>query len=1083
MSEETKNEKKKDFGEGIEVVKDTHAEEKDIEINFGKIFSFFKKGKKEPVTGTEAAAKEGDSGVDLGKLASGIKGMLKGKAETKASGEGEDDVAVNLKSAGMFFKRWGMPLLVVIGLLVSLGLTVNVRLQPEKLPFANEWAANSVYSTIQNDIQGAINTQYPNLPSDKKSQILSEELAAATKGKTYTFKTGQYAGQTIDIQSQIDGTANYIKDFYKDPNGKPYSPDIDPYYWYRYAKNIVETGHIGDEVINGVQWDNHQVAPLGRAIASQDLFFPYFIAYIYKAVRVVDPSAYLFGVQTTLYPALISALTVLLMFLIGRKIAGNAGGFFAAIMGGLHAAYVNRTIHGDNDAIVIFFAILTLWCFVQAIYSRKRIWQAAFGVLAGVSVFVYHLAWGGWSYILAFVLAAAAAALAARLVYDLATNGKITGPAIWKAFRKTLLGRIGISTIALIVSTFVLVGPREFLSVPGMLLGFTTIKIAVTTSYWPNVLTTVAELNPGTFSQVLSQIGTAIFWLAGISALILAAYAAMNFGLIKKYVKDFVPRADKAAYSVFFTTLTALWFVATIYASTKGIRFVLLLAPIVSLGFGITLGFIYKFTLWLNQMIKSKSTMILEGVAYASIALLEYLFLKGRLTGTFTTLFSGAATIIYFLILLLVAGVTVYLAWHIVQKAKGGSFNTGTAIGMLVFIIMTIAVAANGPINNAYNIAKHDIPIMNDAWYNSLMAIKADSQPSAIITSWWDFGHQFKTVADRRVTFDGTTQQYPPAHYVGKLFMTKNETEALGILRMLDCGSTTAFDEVNKVTNNFHVSIDTVALLNTIPTREEAKKVLTGESSLTEEQAKEFNGAYTNFTAAQAEDILNYTHCTPVEGYAIASEDMIGKSGVWGHFGSWDFEKGIIWSMLKNNNSQKSAVDYMMKTFNYTEAKAIQYYNEIRMLKDDNAANNWISPWPSYSGDISSCSLAENNTQVNCNNGLSVNLTTQEAYFQAQQGIVHPVSLVYVDNSNGNPTVVEKQYTTDIMPQQLSVILVPQGNSYYAVVSSPELADSMYTRMFFLGGIGLKDFSLMSHQQGLTGTNVYVYKALWNSTG
>ncbi|MEK6854406.1 MAG: STT3 domain-containing protein, partial [Nanoarchaeota archaeon] len=95
------------------------------------------------------------------------------------------------------------------------------------------------------------------LPDARKNQIVAEEVEKARKGKTYVFKTGQYAGQTINVRDQTKGTADFIKDFYRDENGRPYSPDIDPYYWNRYAKNIVETGHIGDEIKNGEEWDNH----------------------------------------------------------------------------------------------------------------------------------------------------------------------------------------------------------------------------------------------------------------------------------------------------------------------------------------------------------------------------------------------------------------------------------------------------------------------------------------------------------------------------------------------------------------------------------------------------------------------------------------------------------------------------------------------------------------------------------------------------------------------------------------------------------------------------------------------------------
>ena len=47
------------------------------------------------------------------------------------------------------------------------------------------------------------------------------------------------------------------------------------------------------------------------------------------------------------------------------------------------------------------------------------------------------------------------------------------------------------------------------------------------------------------------------------------------------------------------------------------------------------------------------------------------------------------------------------------------------------------------------------------------------------------------------------------------------------------------------------------------------------------------------------------------------------------------------------------------------------------------------------------------------------------------------------------------------------------------VLSSRELTGSTFTRMFYMQGHGLRYFKLFDHQRGLTGTDIYVYKADW----
>ncbi len=1052
--EEGKKKEDKGFGEGIEFVKAEPEEEKDIEINFGKVLSFFKRkdeGKsaaaaKTPEEHKHAAhaehnsshtaekekKKEGeDAELDIGKLASGVKGLFKGKKPEAADKESpqersDDEVSLNPKSIIEFFNKRGATLLLVVAILISLGLTANVRYQVSNLAFTEDWARNSVYNTIQSDIQNAINAQYPNLPDARKSQILAEEMGKARKGKTYTFKSAPYTGQSIELKNQVKGTAEFIKDNYRDGNGQAYSPDIDPYYWNRYAKNVLEKGRIGDEARNGLQWDTYQLAPHGRPIAAQDTFFPHFLAYLYKFARFFNHSATLWNVQTILYPMLINSLAVLMIFLIGRKVAGNVGGFFGSLMAGLHSAYVSRTIHGDNDAFVMFFAILTLWLFVEAIYARRKVMRLALPALAGLSAGLFSLAWGGWWFIFIFILAAAAAAIAAGIAKSAwqSVSGSRGAMGLKGMVKSALTGNVVrlfvLPTAVFFATTGVFValfnGLDRFLATPLLAFGVTKLKTAVLeASYWPNVLTTVAELNPGNFNQVVSSIRPSIFWLSASSAAILAIVAALNLffkavnSKLGNKLKSVSPDENKALYYFFFATLIIVWFLGTIYASSKGIRFVVMLAPAVGLGFGVTLGLIFRFSLWINDN-----------------------FLK-------------------------------------INKI---------AAATVVFIVLATAVYSTDVIKNAYSIARNDVPIMNDAWYDSLTAIRDDSDnvtKSAIITSWWDFGHHFKSIADRRVTFDGTTQQGPQAHWVGRFFMTEDETEAAGILRMLDCGGSSAFDELDKVNKDFAGTIKMLYRLIATPSKEDAKEILTGDYRLTD---------------AQAETVLKYTHCeNPPEGYVIASEDMIGKSGVWGHFGSWDFEKGIIWQTLRGK-SQKEAAESMMRMFSYSEEKAKAVYNDMRRIKNDAEANSWIAPWPSFSGELSGCQVlarTDNTTSteekiVMCGSGLVVNLTTNDAYFPLpDEKVLHPVSFVYLTNETGTEKIAKKTYANDTVPQRFSVILVPQGSNYYSAVSSPEQAAGMFTQMFFYEGRTLKHFRMLTHNRGMTGTNVYVYKAQWDT--
>ncbi len=353
--------------------------------------------------------------------------------------------------------------------------------------------------------------------------------------------------------------------------------------------------------------------------------------------------------------------------------------------------------------------------------------------------------------------------------------------------------------------------------------------------------------------------------------------------------------------------------------------------------------------------------------------------------------------------------------------------------------------------------AQSDIPLINDAWYNALASIKENSKADAIITSWWDFGHHFKALADRAVTFDGTTQSSPEAHWVGRLFMTDDEHEAVGILRMLNCGAYTGTEEIRKVVGD---NVKAVLLTKRIimAERDEARQILLD------------NG----FTNEQADNVLKLTHCSPPESFVIASEDMIGKSGVWAHFGGWNYTKADIWKATSSMKRDEAA-SYMEEKFGMAKDEANDLFIQMQGIKTDADADAWISPWPGISGGVESCSETEG--IVRCNDGLTVNLSTHDAFYPTSQGNLHPISIVY---PAADGTVIEKKFENNTIPQDLSVLLFPSGNGYRRAVASPQLVNSMFIRMFYLKGQGLTHFKLLTRQTGLTGTDVWVWQVDWS---
>ncbi len=986
--------------------KESEGKEEEISIDFSKVKSFFKSdksaGTKTEHTHKDEHERKKDDEIEFD--VSKIKKFFKSGEQERHS---DEDINVNWGKLFDFLKKYGLVFLALIPVILS----IYIRMQAGFLPFADDWATSSVINNIRSQIKSGIDQQYPNLPDANKNALADTEFQ----------KIVSQNKQQID--QQIKGTSDYIKAFFQDESGKNYMPDIDPYYWSRYAKNIVENGHPGDILKDGKPFDNRQLAPLGRFVYP-DMFHSYSWAYFYKFLHFFVPNLELMrsGFYLTIF---VSALCVLLVFLIARKIAGDIGGLFAALMMAVNGAFLSRSLHPDNDIWVIFFPLLITWLFVATIDAKSILKITALTLLAGFFTGLFTYAWSGWWYIFDFLLAT----VGITFLYLILANLHEAKRGINAFFRNLTLRNLIIIGLVYFFSTALFViffsgwpGFRNSFLGP---LSFPSIKAPVqSTTLWPNVLTTVAELNEGSINGIINSIGGPFLFYISLLGIVLsmsrkdgikrfdfmfimgaAVYYAvlfMKFGnnpAVYQSVSIFsllalimLPILAMIAFSIYkkdpsydfkLPILLALWIISTIFASIKGIRFTLLLAPAFSVAFGVALGKIY---------------------AYSS-------------------------------------------------RLMAKELKIHKSIGSSILIILLLLAYVN-PIRGAIAAANSDIPIVNDAWYNALNAIKQDSSESAIITSWWDFGHHFKAITERRVTFDGTTQTSPAAHWVGKLLMTDDEAEAAGILRMLDCGHNTAYEEIYRITNDAQLSL----------------KILDGIIVLSGKEAeKKLKGI--KFNNEQVEKILSLTHCSPPEAYFIASEDMIGKSGVWSHFGSWSFERADIWQNARKM-PQEESVDYMVKKFNYTKEKAENVYYEIQSIRSDSEANTWISPWPGYGGTVS-CTKNDNSIYV-CGNGLQVNLSSYDVFGAGQQGIVRPKVVVFTIDSG----MLKKEF--DGATLDFGLTIIPQGeNDMLGVLSSKELAGGMFTRMFYMKGHGLRYFKLFDHQRGLTGTDIYTYKIDW----
>ena len=105
---------------------------------------------------------------------------------------------------------------------------------------------------------------------------------------------------------------------------------------------------------------------------------------------------------------------------------------------------------------------------------------------------------------------------------------------------------------------------------------------------------------------------------------------------------------------------------------------------------------------------------------------------------------------------------------------------------------------------------------------------------------------------------------------------------------------------------------------------------------------------------------------------------MIGKAGVWGHFGGWNYTKADLWTSARELPRHR-ALQYMKEKHGIEEDEANVLFLEMQGIADDQQTDAWISPWPRIAGTTQAC--RKEGELVSCENGLVVNVTAIDAWF------------------------------------------------------------------------------------------------------
>ncbi|MBN2458637.1 hypothetical protein JXB31_05915 [Candidatus Woesearchaeota archaeon] len=1020
---------------------------------------------------------EQDIGFDLKKITgifrrfrhdkkSSHKKAYSSDAEESASSQGTEEssqeLEFDLSKASVYAKKC----LPFVLLLIPIFLAVFLRVQPAYLPQTDDWALNTINSMIRSNIASEINRQYPNLPDTTKNELVNEEFTKLVGSGVITLNS-----QQIELDAFVEQQSQYFKDaFQKDDTGHTYLLAIDPYYYYRLTKNYIDHGYEQEFMDEDGKYCDMMVKagePLElRSCSTKKVSNLHVLvnAWTYRVLHLFNSNADI--MMAVFYvPVIIAALSIIPAFFIGRRIAGNFGGLFTSLIVAIHPAFVNRTAGGfsDTDAYNVLFPLVIALFLIEAFYSKDWKRSSVMAAIGGLFVGLYSFSWGGWFFVFDFILVSAIGYIG----FLIAVNWKKLLSKRWDVLNNSRLKAGSVAAAVFFISSGIFItlisGFSRFIGFISATKVSTEIKLVGVTKVWPNVFTTVAELNPANLGMTLSQISIGSTTITVNKVLLFVSFLGLLFSLLSfkgNRTRNIVFISSSAVWylillgnwsrfnsehltyaillslpvvayilydiykgestNIFASLLLVSWFAVTIYASSKGVRFIMLLVPAFAIAAGVTAGVVQR-----------------------------------------------------------------HLSDWISKELNINRMLTATVIGMLLLIVLFLPVNA---FQQGYAQAKNEVPSMNDQWYGTLTKISEQASPDAIINSWWDFGHWFAAIGERAVTLDGGRQNNPAAHWLGKLMLTWDQDESVGILRYLDCGNNYGFDVLNRYNNDSLKSINELKEIIPVHDPDLARSILVADG----------------VPDSVASDVLELTHCKAPEDYFITSQDMVGKSGVWAHFGSWDFERASMYNMVYNKK-EAEGTRILTEIFGKNSTEAERLYNEIRSADPD----QWISTWPSY---VSEGSCQVENESISCINSFSardqsgvvvvfvyntlINLLDDSVRFTTEVrtssgNVVDPLkeqnpgALAYISKDG---EFKAKRYSSDAatLPngRPVGFAVYPVGSGFKSVMMDAELTGSIFTRLFYYENIdgGLEHFKVFHKVTDITGQKIIVWKVDWEGT-
>ncbi len=594
-------------------------------------------------------------------------------------------------------------------------------------------------------------------------------------------------------------------------------PDLDPFVFLRYAKEMITTGSIAP-------MDTMRNVPLFVDTTTELQMVSYMIVLTYKIVNIFGEHSINFA--GAFMPVWVFGLTIIAFFLFVRMIflrkiedesesksnylKANIIALISTLFMIIMPGFLSRTVAGipEKESIGFFFMFLAFYFYLKAWKSEKLAFASLFGVLAGVSTALMGLSWGGVTYVYVTMGLSGLVALILNkieikesLVYCLWLIASLVITQIFTN-RSSLISFVTGTDTGLATLTFAMIIlhnilwktklneilklnnlkiPRTFITfILGILAGAILILIVAGPSFFVDKIesinkilikpitgrwsTTVAENAQPYFSQWVGNFGSTLFWLFIIGSVV----------LFKKMLSKIEKKEAWILTLLYFLFLFGLIFsrYAPHPAVLDGEGF---LSKLLYYGFSLLLvsGFIYYYF----HDHKSQKNHF-NGIEF------EYIFLFSLFV---LCLFTARSAVR--LIMVLVPIAPIFFSYLLVETGfsiKKYKDQTMKLITIIIFaLLLIIAIYHAWGFFKSIQVESYSfVPSSyTQQWQKAMDWVRTSTPANAVFAHWWDYGYWVQSIGDRATVTDGGNFIVWWNYLTGRFVLTgDNQPQALEFL-------------------------------------------------------------------------------------------------------------------------------------------------------------------------------------------------------------------------------------------------------------------------------------------------------------